>query len=288
MKIFDLLPKREFTREENIVITGVLLIIFSVTSLLYFGLGVLWPVYYIASIMFHEGGHMIVAIIIWLLSTIAGKDLFPALEFWFVAGGTIFELAFPIILFLVHVRRKKDFSLASIFLCCLGTAIIFVGTYMATAPTPTSATSFIGREMTPTTHDWHYLFNYFNAMHMAIPLSSFLKDFGLTLIFVGGISGIVEFIRLILKKSSHHYSTVIAYGAIPATLIMMSTLRWGQVGILFLLILPATVRYLNMRYPEQMQKFCEKTYLNKIFTCVKNTYHKISSKKPHKIRQKAY
>ena len=95
----------------------------------------------------HELGHVVFA---------------PFPDVWTVAGGTIFQLAAPIIVGIVLARQKEPIGVA-IAGCWLAISLVNVAVYVADASHGDLTLVSIGGG-DDATHDWTYLLDHFNLI----------------------------------------------------------------------------------------------------------------------------
>jgi hypothetical protein len=112
------------------------------------------------NLVVHEAGHMF---------------FFWFGEFLGMAGGTIFELAIPILVGIAFFRQKDFFGIA-VVLFWLGTALFHVGIYAADARSQLLGLVSMGAG--EPVHDWHYLLSRLGLLEQDRLLGNLLRILG--------------------------------------------------------------------------------------------------------------
>lgn len=207
---------------------------------------------YILLMSVHEMGHLVPAVVMPLAQWLTPE------YFIIVAGGTVFQLAFPLILF-VYPLAARRYALAFIFLVLLGYSIINVGQYMSTAQTPTGVSLVSGESMQkyPETHDWRYMFESMGLLGRAPEISGYVVDFGYAVTLVSIFSAIFETLLVAVGIRTGDFFVILLYGAVPAFLISIfyaSGLRLAVVTILFLI---SAAYFVHFKLPKLRKEFDE-------------------------------
>jgi hypothetical protein len=124
------------------------------------------------NLAFHEAGHILFS-------------FFP--EFWTVAGGTLTEMAIPLVAAALFIRQKEDFG-AAVALFWLATVLMGTAVYAgdARARVLPLVSPFAGDPM----HDWYYLLGRLGLLQRDQFIAALFRTGGLltmaTALFLGG------------------------------------------------------------------------------------------------------
>jgi hypothetical protein len=124
------------------------------------------------NLAFHEVGHVLFS-------------LFP--EFWVVAGGTLTEMAIPLVAAALFIRQKEDFG-ATVALFWFATVLMGTAVYAgdARARVLPLVSPFAGDPM----HDWYYMLGRLGLLQRDQFIASLFRTGGLltmaTAVFLGG------------------------------------------------------------------------------------------------------
>lgn len=120
-----------------------------------------------ADLIIHEAGHPILGLFGWRFLT--------------VAGGTIFQLAFPVA-FAVHFRREGRFRSSDVCVAWIGQNLLHIGRYAADARAQELPLVGGGE------HDWTYLLECFGLLPRDIQVGQAFDFAGCLLIAWAGLS----------------------------------------------------------------------------------------------------
>jgi len=129
-----------------------------------------------ANLIFHEAGHWLFAI---------------GPEWWTVAGGSIFQVALPLVLAVVAFLRR-DYFTSAIIMIWVGQSLVNVSVYAGDALK--MELDLIGGENT--THDWNHLLWHFGALRHTDLIAGIIRGFGVVAI----LAGFVGAVRLSIEK----------------------------------------------------------------------------------------
>lgn len=131
----------------------------------------------------HEGGH--------LLFSWSGSELLTA------AGGTLLELACPVLAGVMFVRQRDAFAV-TVALFWLGTVFLDIAPYLADARAQALPLVTVGGGAA--THDWTYLLGRFGWLERDVLLGGLARDLGLVTL-AGGLAGAVWVLRVMARAA---------------------------------------------------------------------------------------
>lgn len=134
-----------------------------------------------ANFAIHEGGHFLFSLF---------SD-----QLWTILGGTLTQLAVPLLLILYFLIRRNKFSMG-FCLFWLGDNFVNMGPYIGDARCQCM-------DITGTIHDWNFILGHFNLLNQDTYLAQVSLILGLSISFIALIILLVNVCKDFILKISH-------------------------------------------------------------------------------------
>ncbi|MCD6309799.1 MAG: hypothetical protein J7M18_03735, partial [Candidatus Eremiobacteraeota bacterium] len=198
-----------------------------------------YPIYVNISSILMAVGNYIVIFIMKLLSVLSCRDIDS--RFIMEISGPIFALAVPAILTFWYGLRAGRYSLAVIFLACLGIEMMIQGYII-------SGDSIPPFKMIKGGTYWDYSLNFIGLFLYREEIGTFIRELGASFLMIGTFSAIWEMGNELRGRSSRGFYPSLTVGIWAA--LFLSVIRWRpfQAGLLIgLWLIPRLVAFIPGR-----------------------------------------
>jgi hypothetical protein len=177
------------------------------------------------------------------------------------AGGTILQIAAPLIPFLYFSVIKRRYAFAYLFLVLLGYSLYDCGRYMSSAQSSAgliyvNSMGGSGRMSgNPEDHDWGFMLKRLGLLEHSVEISGFVMDFGYVMVLIAFLSALFETLLLFGGKKTDDFFVVLLYGAAPAFAVSIFYLRGIRLAMVIVLFLISLAYFAHFKLPKLRKEF---------------------------------